>query len=89
MGRKKESDLFVNLWELDGRGGSKLLRAGGTRDPSRMIDAPKQKPTQERTILHVDCSRCRGTRGGPNPFIAERKCKKCDGMGYVAGPFVW
>lgn len=80
MGKRK-ANFLVNAWELDGRGNSRLLRSGATRDPDKFIDAPK--PTPSRTVDHVDCSRCRGTKGGPNPFIAERKCKQCKGLGFV------
>ncbi len=78
---KKQANRLVNLWELDGRGGSKLIRSGATRDPSQMIDSPP--PTPRRGGNHVDCNRCRGTRHGPNPFIAERTCKRCKGLGFV------
>jgi hypothetical protein len=77
----KKANLLVNLWELDGRGGSKLIRSGATRDPSQMLDAPP--PAPRRSLDHVDCPRCRGTRGGPNPFVPERKCKQCKGLGFV------
>ncbi len=78
MGKKH---FFVNLHEVDKDGGSKIIRSGPTRDPGQFIGAPK--PVPARTSDYVDCSRCRGTGGGPNPFVAERKCKKCQGLGYV------
>jgi hypothetical protein len=78
MGKKH---FFVNLHEIDGNGGSKIIRSGATRDASKFIGAPEPAPS--RTPQHEDCSRCRGTGGGPNPFVAERKCKKCQGLGFV------
>jgi hypothetical protein len=80
MGKSK-ANLFVNLWEMDGKGGSRLIRSGATSDPTQFLDAPK--PTPSRTLDHVDCSRCRGTKGGPNAFVPERKCKQCRGLGFV------
>jgi hypothetical protein len=74
--------FLVNRYDRDESGEWELTRRGATRDPSQMLGAD-HTPTQ--VYEHIDCPRCRGTKGGPNPFVAERKCKKCKGMGFILG----
>ena len=76
--KKPRPSLLMNLHERDGRGGSKVIRSGATRDTTRHLGAP---PTVGPDWS--ECPRCRGTGGGPNPFVPERTCKKCNGMGFI------
>lgn len=74
--------FLVNRYDRNEADEWELTRKGPTKDPSQMISAPART---RQVYEHVECPRCRGTGGGPNPFVPEKKCRKCKGMGFILG----
>jgi hypothetical protein len=78
---KRLKPLLANSYTRDTDGGDWTWDGGLGRRARREATT---RQAERAAVVWEACNRCRGTRGGPNAFVPERKCKACQGLGSVA-----